>query len=105
MINKYFKLIPFLLCFLLLSNYAFANRKDTLIDFTGKVYENKIDTDKKITYKNAIFKLVKTSVDFFVSNTADKTIVNCILDNKIVFSDTVKSDGVFSILLNYDNNY
>jgi serine phosphatase RsbU (regulator of sigma subunit) len=105
MINKYFKLIPFLLCFLLLSNYAFANRKDTLIDFTGKVYENKIDTDKKITYKNAIFKLVKTSVDFFVSNTADKTIVNCILDNKIVFSDTVKSDGVFSIPLNYDNNY
>tara|TARA_R110001592_G_scaffold279316_2_gene546747 strand:+ start:613 stop:2664 length:2052 start_codon:yes stop_codon:yes gene_type:complete len=105
MLKKFFKLGYILLVFLFVSNSAYANRKDTLVVFSGKVYENKIDTDKKITYKNAIFKLVKSSVGFFVSNTADKTIVNCILDNQIVFADTVKADGNFSIPLNYGKKY
>jgi serine phosphatase RsbU (regulator of sigma subunit) len=105
MLKKLFRVITVLLLVLFISNNAYSNRKDTLITFTGKVYENKIDTDKKITYKNAIFKLVKTSVDFFVSNTADKTVVNCYLGNKIIYSDTVKADGVFSIPLNYEKQY
>ncbi len=105
MLTRFFKLILFLFFVILFSHEGYSNRKDTLINFTGKVYENKIDTDKKITYKNAIFKLVKTSVDLFVSNAAENTTVNCFLNNQIVYSVTVKSDGAFSIPLNYDENY
>jgi len=90
---------------LLLSTKAFSGRKDTLIHLSGKAYETKIDTDKKITYKNAIFKLVKTSYNFFTSNVAENTIVKCILDGEVTHIDTVGSDGAFFIPLMYGKNY
>jgi len=84
---------------------VFANRKDTLIHYSGKVYETKIDTDKKITYKNAIFKLFKTSIDFFTSNAAQNTEVLFYLEDELINTQTVKSDGGYTLDLLYDKNY
>lgn len=101
------KCVKFSVLFFLLISTAsvFADRKDTLIHYSGKVYETKIDTDKKITYKNAIFKLFKTSIDFFTSNAAQHTEVSCYLGDDLIQKDTVNADGGYSIDLLYDKNY
>jgi len=82
-----------------------AAKKDTLIHFTGKVYQTIIDTDKKITYKNAIFKLLKTPYDLLKTKTAANTVVSCVLDGKVVYLKTVKSDGLFDFDLVYGKQY
>lgn len=94
-----------LLCVILVQIEAQASRKDTLVHFTGKAFENKIDTDKKITYKNAIYKLVKTSVGLFLSNTAKEVTVKCFAGDSLVAEQQIKDDGTFTFELLYDYQY
>lgn len=104
LINRVVKLF-FLLLLFTSTLSVYADKKDTLVHFSGKVYQSKIETDKKITYKNAIFKLVKTSLDFFTSDAAQNTQVSYYVDDKLIYSDTVKSDGSFSYDLKYGKDY
>jgi serine phosphatase RsbU (regulator of sigma subunit) len=102
--HQFYRIV--LVCAFLLANTCIkANKKDTLVHFSGKVYETIIDTDKKITYKNAIFKLVKTSVNIFSNKTAKNAVVSFILDDKVIGTQTVGSDGAFSFDFEYDKEY
>ncbi|MGB0882201.1 MAG: PP2C family protein-serine/threonine phosphatase [Vicingaceae bacterium] len=102
--NQAYKVV---LLLLLLTSVLFAEaaKRDTVVHFSGKVYQADIDTDKKITYKNAIFKLLKTPYELLKSKTADNTTVSCVLDGKVVFLNKVKSDGQFNFELLYGKKY
>ena len=102
--NQTYKIV-FLVVFLTSFLFAKAARKDTVVHFSGKVYQADIDTDKKITYKNAIFKLLKTPYELLKSKTADNTTVSCVLDGNVVFLNKVKSDGEFKFELLYGKQY
>jgi serine phosphatase RsbU (regulator of sigma subunit) len=82
-----------------------AAKKDTTVHFSGKVYQAIIDTDKKLTYKNAIFKLLKTPYELLKAKTADNTVVSCVLDGNVVYLDKVQSDGEFKFDLLYGKQY
>jgi len=97
--------IVFTLLFLTSFTFLKAAKRDTVVHFSGKVYQAIIDTDKKLTYKNAIFKLLKTPYELLKSKTADNTTVNCVLDGNVVFLKKVKSDGEFKFELLYGKKY
>ncbi|MDB4533231.1 SpoIIE family protein phosphatase [Vicingaceae bacterium] len=82
-----------------------AAKKDTVVHFSGKVYQSIIDTDKKLTYKNAIFKLLKTPYELLKAKTAANTIASCVLNGEVIYIETVKSDGGFKFDLLYGKEY
>ena len=82
-----------------------ASKKDTVVHFSGKVYQAIIDTDKKLTYKNAIFKLLKTPYELLKAKTAANTMVSCVLDGNVVYLNKVQSDGEFKFNLRYGKQY